>query len=324
VGKRPQESAERVFVGLETKRVIVAAMIANLLIAATKFFAAWWTGSSAMLSEGVHSVVDTGDQVLLLYGTYRATRPPDPQFPFGHGKEVYFWSFVVAILIFSLGAGISLYEGIIHLLNPRLMENPLTNYLVIGCAIIFEGISWRISIGELRRVKRPRIGYLKAIRQGKDPSLFVVVMEDTAAILGLVAALAGVFLTEMTGSPAFDGGASIVIGIILGLTAIFLARETKGLLMGETAGPEVVEAITRIARGGEGVEHVNEVLTLHMGPEFIVATVSLDFADTTPAGEVERAILELKQAIRNQVPDVKKVVIEAQSRPKEPAREHGE
>lgn len=300
------------------KKVIYAAMAANLLISATKFCAAWWTGSSAILSEGVHSLVDTGDQVLLLYGLHRATLPPDEQFPFGHGKEIYFWSFVVAILIFSLGAGISLYEGILHLLRPSPIENPIVNYVIIAAAFVFEGFSWVVSVREFGKEKSSRIGFIEAIRRGKDPTLFLVVMEDSAAILGLVAALVGIVLTQATGNPLFDGAASIVIGLILGITAVLLARETKGLLVGEAADSEVVQAIREIVRKGKCVEHVNEVLTLHMGPDYIVTTVSLDFVDRVSAGDVEQAVLEMEVAIKERVPQVKKVFIEAEAwrRPK--------
>lgn len=294
-------------------KVIFAAMAANLLIAATKFGAAWYTGSSAILSEGVHSLVDTGDQVLLLYGLRQAARPPDDRFPFGHGKEIYFWSFVVAILIFSLGAGVSIYEGIIHILNPHLMENPLVNYLVIGAAMVFEGTSWAISLREFRKEKKREEGYLEAIRKAKDPSVFVVLLEDSAALVGLLAALAGVFLTQLTRNPVFDGSASIVIGLVLVLTALLLAAETKGLLVGEGADVESVELIRRILAQGENVEHVNEVRTLHMGPDFIVATIGVDFADDVPAGEIERTILHLEQEIKQHVPKVRKVFIEAEA-----------
>lgn len=293
--------------------VIFAAMAANLLIAATKFAAAWYTGSSAILSEGVHSLVDTGDQLLLLYGLHRAALPADEKFPFGHGKEIYFWSFVVAILIFSLGAGISIYEGILHLLDPHLMKNPLVNYVVLGAAMLFEGISWVISLREFRKGKRPEEGYMEAIRKAKDPSIFVVLMEDSAALIGLLAALAGIFLTQLTRNPVFDGAASIVIGLVLALTAVLLAVETKGLLVGEAADPESIQIIRNLVTGGEHVEHVNEVLTLHMGPDFIVATIALDFADDVPAGEIERTILTLEREIKRRLPKVRRVFIEAEA-----------
>ncbi|WP_224418108.1 MULTISPECIES: cation diffusion facilitator family transporter [Modicisalibacter] len=297
----------------ESKPVIYAAMGGNLLIAVTKFVAAAFTGSSAMLSEGIHSVVDTGNQVLLLLGLKRASRPPSEQFPFGHGKEVYFWSFVVALLIFAVGAGVSLYEGIRHVLHPKPMESPLINYIVLGLGILFEGASWAFALNEFRKTKG-KWSYVQAVRRGKDPAMFVVVFEDSAALLGLLAALAGVWLSEWTGNPVFDGIASIVIGLILGGTAIWLAVETKGLLIGESANRSVVEAIRRLAGEADGVEAVNEVLTMHMGPDFILATISIRFARGTPAERIEGSIAELDRRIKAEVDTVKRVFVEAEAR----------
>ncbi|MEE8078079.1 MAG: cation diffusion facilitator family transporter, partial [Pseudomonadales bacterium] len=225
-----------------SKKVIYAALAGNSLIALTKFIAASVTGSSAMLSEGIHSMVDTGNQVLLLHGLRRAQLPADRRFPFGHGKEVYFWSFVVAILIFAVGAGISIYEGIRHLINPSPITNPLLNYIVLGLAMIFEGAAWTFALIEFRKEKG-RWGYLEAVQRGKDPTLFVVLFEDSAAMLGLVAAAAGIGLAQLTGIPYFDGSASILIGLILAATAIWLAYETQGLLIGESANEGVVDGI---------------------------------------------------------------------------------
>ncbi|HJV35469.1 cation diffusion facilitator family transporter [Geomonas sp.] len=300
------------------KKVIIAALAANLLIAATKAVAAWLTGSSAILSEAIHSLVDSGNQVLLLHGRRQAARAPDEEFPFGHGKEIYFWSFVVSILVFSLGSGLSLFEGISHILSPAGMRNVGVNYTIIAASIIFEGISWIVSIREFRKAKAVSQSYLEAIRKGKDPSMFLVVLEDSAALLGLFAALAGIFLAEATGNPVYDGAASVVIGLILGGTAILIAKETKGLLVGEAASREVIQTIREIVSHGEHVEHVNEVLTLHMGPEYIVVTISLDFVDEVSAGEVERTVPLLEAEIKRRVPEVQKVFIEAEAwrRPK--------
>jgi len=300
------------------KKVILAALAANLLIATVKFIVAWFTGSSAILSEGIHSLVDSGNQVLLLHGQRRAALPPDEDFPFGHGKEIYFWSFVVSILVFSVGAGLSLFEGITHIIRATPIRNVGVSYLVIGVAMLFEGISWVISVREFSREKAPQHNFLQAIRKGKDPTLFLVVLEDSAALLGLLTALAGVALASLTGIAEFDGAASVVIGLILGGTAIVIAVETKSPLVGEAALREVVQAIREIVSHGEHVEHVNEVLTLHMGPEYIVATISLDFVDEVPAGEIERTVLVLEAEIKRRVPEVKKVFIEAEAwrRPK--------
>ncbi|MDF1535977.1 MAG: cation diffusion facilitator family transporter [bacterium] len=292
-----------------SRMVIWAALTGNALIAITKFIASVVTGSSAMLSEGIHSLVDTGNQVLLLHGLSRSQKPPDDKFPFGHGKEVYFWSFVVAILIFAVGSGVSLYEGVHHIRHPAPVENPAVNYIVLGLALLFEGAAWIFALREFSRVKG-RWGYLEAVSRGKNPSLFVVLFEDSAAILGLMAAFMGVFLGQVTGNPVYDGAASIVIGLILGGTAIWLAYETKGLLIGESANPEIVHGIRILAGAYPQVEAVNEVLTLHMGPDFILVNISLDFTDTVPAGDVERTLERLRTAIKDGFPQVKRVFAE--------------
>ena len=244
--------------------MIFAALIGNSLIAVTKFAASFMTGSSAMLSEGIHSLVDTGNQVLLLYGLKRGAKRPDAQFPFGHGKEVYFWSFIVAIMIFGVGAGVSVYQGIVHVLSPTEIESPTVNYVVLGLAMIFEGGAWYFAFKEFSKTKS-KWGYVEAVQRGKDPTLFVVLFEDSAAMLGLLVAFAGVALTEVTGMGVFDGMASIVIGIVLGGTAIWLAYETKGLLIGESANRPVILGIRQLVSASPDVVHINEVLTMHMG-----------------------------------------------------------
>ncbi len=295
-----------------SRKVIVAALLGNLLIAVTKFVAAAITGSSAMLSEGIHSVVDTGNQVLLLYGMKRAQRPADKDFPFGHGKEVYFWSFVVAILIFAVGAGVSIYEGIRHILQPQTIQNPVVNYVVLGLAIVFEGAAWLFALKAFRRTKG-KMGYIEAVQRGKDPSLFVVLFEDSAAILGLLIALAGIALTQWTGNAIFDGGASVIIGMILGLTAIWLAYETKGLLIGESANRRVREGIRVITMQYDSIELVNELLTMHMGPDYILVNLSLKFKPQTTASEIESTIARMESTIRNAFPEVKRIFSEAES-----------
>ena len=296
----------------ESRRVIVAALLGNTLIAVTKFVAAALTGSSAMLSEGIHSLVDTGNQILMLHGLRQARKPPDARFPFGHGKEIYFWSFVVAILIFALGGGISIYEGIQHLRQPRVIENPLINYAVLGLAILFEGAAWLFAFRAFRRTKGGW-GYIEAVQRGKDPSLFVVLFEDSAALLGLLVALAGVGLSQLTGILIFDGIASVIIGLILVGTAVWLAWETKGLLIGESANAPVVEGIRRILEACPVIDHVNEVLTMHMGPDYILVNIAVDFRDDVSAGDIERTIAELDARIRERFPKVKRVFIEAEA-----------
>jgi len=294
-----------------SKKVIIAALIGNFLIAATKFVAAFLTRSSAMFSEGIHSVVDTGNQVLLLYGMRRARRPADEDFPFGHGKEIYFWGFVVAILIFGVGATVSVYQGIHHLMHPRHIESFLVNYIVLALAIAFEGAAWTVALIEFRKVKRDR-GYFEAVHKGKDPTFFVVLFEDTAAISGLLVALAGIALTQFTGNAVFDGAASVVIGIILAATAFWLAYETKGLLIGESANIHVVQGIREIANANEGITGINDILTMHMGPHYILVNVSVDFDDSMDATAIENTVAELEAMIRERFPRVKRIFIEAE------------
>ena len=296
-----------------SKKVIFAALIGNALIAVSKFIAAAVSGSSAMLSEGVHSVVDTGNQILLLLGLKRSTKPADDNFPFGHGKEIYFWSFVVAILIFAVGAGISIYEGVHHLLHPRPIDNPMINYIVLGIAMVFEAgalyVAWK-GFNEQRNGR----GYVEAVRRGKDPTLFVVLFEDSAAMLGLIVAFLGILAAQLTGIHWFDGAASVVIGIILALTAAWLAWESKALLIGESADPAVVRGIREIVGADADVTEVHEVLTLHMGPDFILVNVAADFADGVPSERVESAINRATRAIKEAFPEVRRVFVEAERR----------
>lgn len=294
-------------------KVIIAALIGNTLIAITKFIASVITGSSAMLSEAIHSLVDTGNQGLLLYGIKRASKPPDKDYPFGYGKEIYFWSFVVAILIFALGAGVSIYEGIRHILAPEPISNPFVNYIVLSLALVFEGAAWYMALKEFRKGKG-KWGYVKAVQRAKDPSIFVVLFEDTAALLGLLVAFLGIVLTQVTGILWFDGLASIIIGLILAAVAIWLAIETKGLLIGESANSEVNQEIQAIAASHSGIDHINEVLTLHMGPGFILVNISIDFTDAVSAAEIERIIAAIDADIKSCNPLVKRVFIEAESR----------
>ncbi|MDA8413786.1 MAG: cation diffusion facilitator family transporter [Desulfobacteraceae bacterium] len=298
--------------GSHSRTVIYAALTANLLIAATKFGAALVTGSSAILAEGIHSLVDTSNELLLLYGRRRAKLPPDDHFPFGHGKEIYFWSFVVAILVFSLGSGLSIYEGIDQLINPHPTRHTYVNYVILGLAALFEGSSWNIARRELARTKGRR-GYLETIRRAKDPSVFVVFLEDSAALLGLGVAFTGILLSQLSGKHYFDALASIVIGLILGVTASILAAETKGLLIGESANREVVQGIREIAASSSGVEHVNEILTMHMGPEFILVNLSVEFDDAASSDDIETMIALLDRRIKQAYPNVKRIFVEAEA-----------
>ncbi|MDH5180154.1 MAG: cation diffusion facilitator family transporter [Gammaproteobacteria bacterium] len=294
-------------------KVIIAALIGNTLITITKFVAAAITNSSAMLSEGIHSMVDTGNQILLLHGLKQAKKPASEEFPFGHGKEIYFWAFAVAILIFAVGAGVSIYEGIHHIISPTPMKDPTVNYIVLGLAMVFEGFAWTMAFVEFGKTKG-QWGYLEAVKRGKDPSMFVVLFEDSAAMLGLLIAFIGVYLAQLTGNPVYDGIASVLIGCVLGGTAIWLAYETKSLLIGESANREVVDGIRRIMNAEPDIKHVNEILTMHMGPEYILANISADFKDNIPVGNIENTIAELDRKIKSKFPEVKRIFMEAEKR----------
>ncbi|WP_440998852.1 cation diffusion facilitator family transporter [Fodinibius sp. SL11] len=294
-----------------SKKVIYAALIGNALIAITKFIASVITGSSAMMSEGIHSTVDTGNQLLLLLGLKKAKKPADKEFPFGHGKEIYFWSFIVAIMIFAVGAGISIYEGIHSLMDPHPVQNPIINYVVLGLAMIFEGFAWYFAWKEFDQARGDR-GYYEAIRKEKNPTLFVVLFEDSAAMLGLIVAFLGIALGQFTGLHIFDGIASIIIGIILGITAAWLAYETKGLLIGESADPKIVTGITNLANNYNFISGVNEVLTMHMGPNYILLNLSVNFENTMDVNNIEENISTISSQIKKEYPLVKRVFIEAE------------
>lgn len=298
-----------------SKAVIYAALVGNGLIAATKFSAAFFTGSSAMLSEGIHSVVDTGNEVLLLYGLHRGSRPPDRAHPFGHGREIYFWTFVVAVLIFALGGGFSIYEGIEHLYRPEQSADPTINYIVLGLSFVFEGASWFIALRQFNRQRGGR-GLLEAMSRSKDPTTFTVFLEDSAALLGLAFAAAGVFAAHMLRSSVPDALASIAIGLLLTGVAIFLARESKSLLLGEQALPEVQVLIEDAAAAETSVRRVNGVITTQLGPETIVALVSAEFEDALSTPQIEAYIERIEGRVRASRPEVAAVFV----RPQRPAR----
>jgi len=293
-------------------KVVLAALIGNGLIAVTKFGAAAFTGSSAMLSEAIHSVVDTSNQALLLYGMRRAKRPADEQHPFGYGREIYFWAFVVAVLIFAVGAGVSMYEGFEKIRHPHPITNAYVNYIVLGVAMVFEAGAWWIAYREFERT-RGHLGVFEAVRHSKDPTVFTVLFEDTAAMLGLAIAFAGIALGEYLDMPVLDGVASVMIGVILALAAAILAYECKGLLVGESARAPVVRGIRALVQGRDGVKGVNELLTMHLGPSDVLVNLSLDFEDGLASEKVEAAITAMERTIKESYPEVSRVFIEAQS-----------
>jgi cation diffusion facilitator family transporter len=295
-----------------SKRVIYAALGGNLLIAATKFGAAAYTGSSAMLSEAIHSLVDSGNQWLLLHGIRRSARPPDENHPFGYGMELYFWTFVVAILVFAVGAGVSFYEGVQKIRAPQPITSIYVNYVVLGAALMIESVPFVLALMAFRQRSR-KFGIVSEIRRSKDPTLFTVLFEDSAAMLGLVVAILGIALADYLGMPVLDGVASIVIALILAATAVVLAYESKGLLIGESVYPETKAAIQALLQSDPRIAVTNEVLTMHLGPEDVLLNLSVDFRDALSSSEVEAAISELEGTIKTQFPQIKRVFIEAQS-----------
>jgi cation diffusion facilitator family transporter len=291
---------------------VVAAIVGNVAIAAVKFVAAALTGSSAMLSEAIHSVVDTGNGALLLLGIRKSLRPADKGHPFGYGKELYFWSLVVAISIFGIGGGMSILEGIIHLRHPSQLENPLINYIVLGVSALFELGSWSVAVRQFRKVKGRR-GMIRAIREGKDPSLFTVIFEDTAALLGLFIAFLGVFIGHELGNRYADGAASVAIGCMLAGVALWLATESKGLLVGESAEPEMVDSILALVEDDEAVRHAGKALTMHLGPHEVLLNLEVEFAEGLPAEDIHTAIHRMERRIRGRHPEVKRIYIEVEA-----------
>ena len=293
--------------------VIYAALIGNALTAAATLAAAALTGSAAMLSAGIHAVVDSGHQLALLHGMRQAAKAADPRFPLGHGREIYFWGFVAAILLFAAGAGVSLYEGVHHLMHPSPIERPLMNCIVLALALIFQGWAWRMALREFRRVKG-EWGFFAAVRHGKDPSLFVVIFEISAAMLGLGVALVGILLGHLSGWPYVDGIASVLIGLMLAAMAVWLAIETKRLLIGESAAPEVARSIRQMARSRQEIRDVNEILTLHMGPDYILVNLSVEFDADATASDIEIAVAQLDARLKQAYPMVKRLFIEGETR----------
>jgi cation diffusion facilitator family transporter len=293
----------------ETKRVVIAALAANAAIAATKFGAALFTGSAAMFSEGVHSVVDTGNEALLLLGLVRSERKPTPRYPLGHSREIYFWSFMVAVFIFGAGAVVSLVEGIENLTTPHQIEDPLVNYIVLALALVFEGVSWVISFRAFRRSVPDGRGYLRAIHRSKDPANFIVLLEDSAAIAGLLIAGLGVFLSTYLTVPAIDAAASIAIAVVLGVVAVYLAYECMGLLIGESAAPETVEQIRRIISADPRIEQLRDLITVHIGPDDVVMAAEVDFCNDLTGAGVEDTVSALDQKIRREFPEITRTFI---------------
>jgi cation diffusion facilitator family transporter len=293
--------------------VLYGALIANIGIAVAKFVAAAISGSSSMLTEGVHSLVDSGNQILLLYGQHRAARPPDKFHPFGYGRELYFWAFVVAILIFAVGAGVSIYEGWAHIVMPEPLRDPLINYVVLGVAFALEGTSWALAVREFARARGDR-GWWESVRRSKDPATFIVLFEDSAALIGLVIAGIGVWASHHYAEPRIDGVASIAIGMILAVVAVLLAREAKGLLIGESADPALIARLWRAIDGRPQITHVNHIRTIHTAPDKVFVAISADFEDSLSMGEGETLIEAIEAELKAAMPELTSIYIRPEKR----------
>jgi len=296
----------------ESKKAVVAAIIGNLAIAVIKFIAAAMTGSSAMISEGIHSVVDTGNGGLLFYGLKRGARPADEHHPFGHGMEVYFWSLIVAVSIFGIGGGMSIYEGITHIQHPVELEDPTINYIVLALAMVFESYSFSVAWRVFRKTKGSR-RTLSAIHHGKDPSLFTVLFEDTAALLGLAVAFVGIFLSHQLEEPVIDGMTSVAIGCILIAAALWLAYESRSLLVGEAADPELVATVREIALADPAVTGLGVVLTMHLGPDDVLLNIEVQFTPGLPAEDIHAVVHRIEERITDSYPEVSRIFIEVES-----------
>ncbi len=295
------------------KIVVYAALFGNLAIALVKFVAAYITNSSAMLSEAIHSVVDTLNEVLLLYGMKKSQQSANSRHPFGYGRELYFWAFIVALLVFALGAIVSIYQGIHHIYHPEAMSNPMINYIVLGIAILCEGTSWFVALKAFRKVKGKQ-GYFEAFRRSKDPTTFTVLFEDTAALIGLFIALIGIYLSHALNMPMLDGLASVLIGVVLAISAILLARETKGLLMGETADPQLRHNVLNVAELDPAVHSANGVLTEQMGAHQVIASLSLEFKDNLTSDEIEACVNRIEAQIKQLHPEIVALFVKPQSK----------
>jgi cation diffusion facilitator family transporter len=296
----------------ESKPAVIAAIAGNVAIAVIKFAAAAMTGSSAMISEGIHSVVDTGNGCLLLVGLKKSEKPANERHPFGYGKEVYFWSLIVAMSVFGVGGGLSIYEGIDHLRHPNPLGDPTANYVVLGLSALFESISFTVAYRQFRRHKGQR-STIQAIRHGKDPSMFTVVFEDSAALAGLAIAFVGILLSHLLDNVYLDGVASVGIGLLLAAVALWLAIETKGLLVGESADPALVEEIERIAADDPAVVAVGHALTMHLGPDEVLLNLGIEFAPDTPAGDIHAAVHRIEERIIAKYPEVTRIYLEVES-----------
>ncbi|GAA4503744.1 cation diffusion facilitator family transporter [Hymenobacter ginsengisoli] len=296
-----------------SKLSLYGGIAANVAIAVSKFVAAYITGSSAMLSEGIHSLVDTGNGGLLLYGMSRSQRPADAQHPFGHGKELYFWALIVAVLIFAIGGGMSFYEGVKHLDHPEPLEDPMWNYIVLGVSIVFEGAALVLALRALLEKPTPGVSFWTTLTTSRDPAVFASVLENAAAVAGLLIALLGVYFGHLLNNPLFDGGASIIIGLLLMGVAVLLVSRTRALLIGEGASEATTQQVQELARRIPGVATVRPPLTMYLAPDDVMLALDVEFEDHLTATQVEEAVEAVQNSIRAKYPEFKRIFIEAKS-----------
>lgn len=286
------------------------AIAANLAIAVTKFAVATISGSSAMMSEAIHSLVDTGNGLLLLVGMHLSQRPATQEHPFGHGKELYFWSLIVAVLVFGLGGGASVYEGVVHITDPQPIEDPFWSYATLGVAALFEGTSFGIALHQFSK-ERGSMPFWRALHISKDPSVYTVLAEDSVALAGLAVAALGIFFSHRLGMPVLDGLASVVIGLLLAGVAILLIRESRGLLIGEGLQLSSAQAIRRIALDHAAVRSVGAIRSMYVGADQVLVTTAIEFDDHTKTPDLERTIEEIERAVRQRYPQITHMYIEA-------------
>jgi cation diffusion facilitator family transporter len=296
-----------------SKKTLFAALAANAGIAVAKFAGSAYTGSSAMASEGIHSLVDTGNQLLLLFGLKDASRPPDSTHPFGYGLRLYFWGFVVAMAVFALGSGVAIYEGVEKVLKPQPIQNAWVNCIILGVAILLEGASLMVAFKEVaKEAKKAGKSLLQSFFDNRDPTVFAVIYEETAAMAGLVVALVGISLSVMLNIPQIDGWTSIAIGAILALTSMSLARKCYVLMTGQAADPEIEERLREILDRVKPINQINEVRTMHFGPQEVLVLVSAEFSSDTLAKTIQNIVTDVEDGLREEYPHVKRVYIEAQ------------
>jgi cation diffusion facilitator family transporter len=291
---------------------VYAALIGDLLVATSKVGAAIWTGSAAMTSEAIHSIVDSINEILLLYGIHRSRQEADTDHPFGYGRELYFWSFMVSLLIFALGAGFSIYEGVYRILYPVPIQSPIVSYVVLALAFLFEGGSWLYSLRQFRRAKGD-LGFFRAFRLSKDPPSFMTLFEDSVALVGILIGAAATFAAVTLGRPEFDGTGSIAIGLTLAATSVFLARESKSLLIGEQAYPSIRHSILSLANAQSSCLSANGLFTVQLGPDQVIAMLSLEFSDAMLAPEIEEAVITLEKKVRDENPEIVALFVKPQT-----------